>query len=148
MDNLVAESGEAQIDGLDFSLPTTSMAVTSRRFINVFPSGSNVYNSTSGNKVIRFNISADDNQFLDLSSVRMFAILENKDGTANHYLRPIGGLHSFFSRYTCHVGGQLTQDIIEYGRHCELFDCFKSKNVRDMDDIENSANPRWDSDYH
>ena len=148
MDNLVAESGEAQIDGLDFSLPTTSMAVTSRRFINVFPSGSNVYNSNSGNKVIRFNISADDNQFLDLSSVRMFAILENKDGTAGRYLRPIGGLHSFFSRYTCSVGGQLCQDVIEYGRHCELYDCFKSKDVRDMDDIENSANPRWDSDYH
>ena len=36
MDNLVAESGEAQIDGLDFSLPTTSMAVTSRRFVNFF----------------------------------------------------------------------------------------------------------------
>ena len=148
MDNLVSESAEAQIDGLDFSLPTTSMAVTSRRFTNVFPSGSNVYNATSGNKVIRFNISADDNQFLDLSSVRMFAILENKDGTANHYLRPIGGLHSFFSRYTCNVGGQQVQDIIEYGRHCELYDCFKSKDVRDMDDIENSANPRWDSDYH
>ena len=148
MDNLVAESGEAQIDGLDFSLPTTSMAVTSRRFINVFPSGSNVYNATSGNKVIRFNISADDNQFLDLSSVRMFAILENKDGTPNHYLRPIGGLHSFFSRYTAQVGGVQVQDIIEYGRNCELFDCFKSKDVRDMDDIENSANPRWDSDYH
>ena len=148
MDNLVAESGEAQIDGLDFSLPTTSMAVTSRRFINVFPSGSNVYNATSGNKVIRFNISADDNQFLDLSSLRMFAILENKDGNANHYLRPIGGLHSFFSRYTCNVGGQQVQDIIEYNRHCELYDCFKSKDVRDMDDIENGANPRWDSDYH
>ncbi len=118
MDNLVAESGEAQIDGLDFSLPTTSMAVTSRRFINVFPSGSNVYNATSGNKVIRFNISADDNQFLDLSSVRMFAILENKDG-------PCGGLHSFFSRYTCNVGGQQVQDIIEYNRHCELYDSFK-----------------------
>ena len=148
MDNLVSESAEAQIDGLDFSLPTTSMAVTSRRFINVIPSGSNVYNATSGNKVIRFNISADDNQFLDLSSVRMFAILENKDGTANHYLRPIGGLHSFFSRYTCNVGGQQVQDIIEYNRHCELYDCFKSKDVRDMDDIENGANPRWDSDYH
>ena len=148
MDNLVSESAEAQIDGLDFSLPTTSMAVTSRRFINVFPSGSNVYNATSGNKVIRFNISADDNQLLDLSSVRMFAILENKDGNANHYLRPIGGLHSFFSRYTRNVGGQQVQDIIEYNRHCELYDCFKSKDVRDMDDIENGANPRWDSDYH
>ena len=148
MDNLVSESAEAQIDGLDFSLPTTSMAVTSRRFINVFPAGSAIYNSNFGNKVIRFNMSADDNQFLDLSSVRMFAVLQNNDGTANHYLRPIGGLHSFFSRYTCNVGGQQVQDIIEYNRHCELYDSFKSKNVRDMDDIESGANPRFDSDYH
>ena len=40
------------------------------------------------------------------------------------------------------------QDIIEYNRHCELYGCFKSKDVRDMHDIENGANPRWDSDYH
>ena len=33
-------------------------------------------------------------------------------------------------------------------RHCELFNCFQSKEVRDMDDIESSANPRWDADYH
>ena len=30
--------------------------------------------------------------------------------------------------------------MIEYARHCE--------HVRDMDDIESSANPRWDADYH
>ena len=78
----------------------------------------------------------------------MFAILENKDGTPNHYLRPIGGLHSFFSRYTLNVGGVQCADVIDYNRHCELYDSLKSKNVRDMDDIENSANPRWDSDYH
>ena len=113
-----------------------------------FPSGSNVYNATSGNKVIRFNMGADDNKFLGLSSVRMFAILEDKDRTANHYLRPIGGLHSFFSRCACNVGGQQVQDIIEYNRHCELYDCLKSKDVRDMDDIENGASPRWNSDYH
>ena len=28
------------------------------------------------------------------------------------------------------------------------FNCFQSKDVRDMDDIESSANPRWDADYH
>ena len=46
------------------------------------------------------------------------------------------------------VAGQQVQDNIEYNRHCELYDCLKSKNVRDMDDIESGANPRWDGDYH
>ena len=45
------------------------------------------------------------------------------------------------------IGGQQCQDIIEYARHCELFNCFQSKDVRDMDDIESSANPRWEADY-
>ena len=145
MDNLVAESGEAQIDGLDIPYQLQVWLLHQDDLLTYFH---HVAMSISGNKVIRFNMSADDNQFLDLSSVRMFAILENKDGTANHYLRPIGGLHSFFSRYTCNVGGQQVQDIIEYNRHCELYDCFKSKDVRDMDDIESGANPRWDSSYH
>ena len=52
------------------------------------------------------------------------------------------------SRYRATVGGQLVQDVIEYNRHCELYNSFKPKDVRDMDDIENCANPRWDADYH
>ena len=78
----------------------------------------------------------------------MFATLQNTNGTRNHFLRPLGGLHAFFSRYRCMIGGQQCQDIIEYARHCELCNCFQTKDVRDMDDIESSANPRWDADYH
>ena len=52
------------------------------------------------------------------------------------------------SIYRCTIAGQQCQDIIEYARHCELFNCFQSKDVKDMDDIESSANPRWDADYH
>ena len=51
-------------------------------------------------------------------------------------------------RYRATVGGQMVQDIIEYNRHCELFKSFKSKDVNEMDDIESSANPSWDDDYH
>ena len=47
------------------------------------------------------------------------------------------------------VAGQQVQDIIEYNRHCELYECLKPKTVRDMDDIESGANPRWDAGmYH
>ena len=148
MDNIVAESEDIMINNLNFGLPQTSQYITDRRFVNYFPSGSNVYAPNAGNKNIRFYISGDANQYLDLSSVRLFATLQNTDGTRAKFLRPLGGLHSFFQRYRATVGGQMVQDIIEYNRHCELFKSFKSKNVNEMDDIESSANPSWDDDYH
>eukprot|EP00438_Fugacium_kawagutii_P035295 Skav215243 [mRNA] locus=scaffold811:129577:132292:+ [translate_table: standard] len=122
--------------------------ITSRRFVNFFPSGSNVYAPNQGNKNIRFNLSADDNTYIDLSSIRVFGTLQNTDTDQKKFLRPLAGLHAFFQRYQLNVAGQQVQDIIEYNRHCELYECLKPKNVRDMDDIESGANPRWDSDFH
>ena len=148
MDNIIAESSDVMVNSLNFGLPETAQYVTNRRLVNYFPSGSNVYAPNAGNKNIRFLISGDDNQFLDLSSVRLFATLQNTDGDRAKFLRPLAGLHAFMLRYRCTIAGQQCQDIIEYARHCELFNCFQSKDVRDMDDIESSANPRWDSDYH
>ena len=148
MDNIVAESNDTMINSLNFGLPETSQYITDRRFVNYFPSGSNVYAPNAGNKNIRFYLSGDDNTYLDLSSIRVFATLQNTDTARTKFLRPLAGLHGFFSRYRATVGGQLVQDVIEYNRHCELYNSFKPKDVRDMDDIENSANPRWDADYH
>ena len=148
MDNIVAESEDIMINNLNFGLPQTSQYITDRRQVNYFPSGSNVYAPNAGNKNIRFYISGEANQYLDLSSVRLFAYVQNTDGTRAQFLRPLGGLHSFFQRYRATVGGQMVQDIIEYNRHCELFKSFKSKDVNEMDDIESSANPSWDDDYH
>ena len=148
MDNITAESSDVMINQLNFGLPETAQYITDRRFVNYFPSGSNVYAPNAGNKNIRFYISGDANQYLDLSSIRLFATLQNTDGTREKFLRPLGGLHSFFQRYRATVGGQMVQDIIGYNRHCELFKSFKSKDVNEMDDIESSANPSWDDDYH
>ena len=147
MDNIVAESETTMINSLNFGLPETAQYITDRRHVNYFPSGSNVYNPNAGNKNIRFHISGEDNTYIDLSSIRLFANLQNTDGTRSHFLRPLGNLSSFFSRYRCTVGGQQVQDIIEYNRHCELYNYFKSQDARDMDDLESSANPRWDDDW-
>ena len=147
MDNIIAESETTMINSLNFGLPETAQYITDRRHVNYFPSGSNVYNPNAGNKNIRFHISGEDNTYIDLSSIRLFANLQNTDGTRSHFLRPLGNLSSFFSRYRCTVGGQLVQDIIEYNRHCELYNSFKSQDARDMDDLESSANPRWDDDW-
>ena len=148
MDNIISESSDVMINQLNFGLPQTSQYITDRRQVNYFPSGSNVYAPNAGNKNIRFYISGEANQYLDLSSVRLFAYLQNTDGTRAKFLRPLGGLHSFFQRYRATVGGQMVQDIVEYNRHCELFKSFKSKDVNEMDDIESSANPSCDDDYH
>ena len=148
MDNIVAESNDQMINQLNFGLPETSQYITQRRFVNFFPSGSNIYSNVGGNNNIKFNISTDDNNYIDLSSIRVFATLQNTDGDRTHFLRPLSGLHGFFQRYMLNVAGQQVQDIIEYNRHCELYECLKSKDVRDMDDIESGANPRWDGDYH
>ena len=148
MDNIISESSDVMINQLNFGLPQTSQYITDRRQVNYFPSGSNVYAPNAGNKNIRFYISGEANQYLDLSSVRLFAYLQNTDCTRLKFLRPLGGLHSFFQRYRATVGGQMVQDIVEYNRHCELFKSFKSKDVNEMDDIESSANPSYDDDYH
>ena len=61
MDNVVAEAQDTMINSLNFGLRETSQYITDRRFVNYFPSGSNVYNPNAGNKNIY--ISGEDNTF-------------------------------------------------------------------------------------
>ena len=147
MDNIISESEPVELPELNFGIPQSAEFVVDRRQVNYFPSGSSIY-SPKDNKNIRFYISGDMNQYLDLSSVRLFATIQNRNHDRAKFLRPLGGLHSFFYRYTATVAGTIAQDIVEYNRHCELFKSLKSKDVNEMDDVESSANPSWDSDYH
>ena len=150
MDTIISEANDTMINQLNFGLPETSQYITDRRFVNYFPSGSNIYSASGGgNKNIRFYISGDSNQYLDLSSIRLFANIKNTDVSDRaKFLRPLGGLHAFMERYRATVGGQIVQDIDQYARHCQLYKSFKSKDVNEMDDIESSPNPSWDDDYH
>ena len=147
MDNLVSEANDVMSPSLDFGLPNTAQYVIDRKHVNYFSNSGNIYTSGAGNKQIKFYITGEDNTYLDLSSVRLFANLQNDDATATHFLRPLSGLHGFFSRLRITVGGQLVEDIDVYARHCELYNSFKSQDVRDMDDIESGAQPRWDDDW-
>ena len=147
MDNIISESEPVELPELNFGIPQSAEFVTDRRQVNYFPSGSSIY-SPKDNKNIRFYISGDMNQYLDLSSVRLFATIQNRNNDRAKFLRPLGELHSFFYRYTATVAGTIAQDIVEYNRHCELMKSLKSKDVNEMDDVESSANPSWDADYH
>ena len=131
-------------------MPETYQYITDRRFVNYFPSRRNIYSASGGgHKNIRFYISGDSNQYLDLSSIRLFANIKSTDTSDRaKFLRPLGGLHAFMERYRATVGGQIVQDIDQYARHCQLYTSFKTEDVNEMDDIESSANPSWDDDYY
>ena len=121
MDTIVSEAQDTMINQLNFGLPETSQYITDRRFVNYFPSGRNIYSASGGgNKNIRFYISGDSNQYLDLSSIRLFANIKNTDVSDRaKFLRPLGGLHASMERYRATVGGQIVQDIDQYARHCQ-----------------------------
>ena len=73
-----------------------------------------------GIKTLDFYISGDSNQYLDLSSIRLFANIKNTDVSDRaKFLRPLGGLHASMERYRATVGGQIVQDIDQYARHCQ-----------------------------
>ena len=55
------------IYGLSFKLPNGSSYVTDRRKVTYYASGSNIYAPTSGTKVIRIVINAEDGTWLDPS---------------------------------------------------------------------------------
>ena len=81
------------IDDLSFNLNKGSSHITDRRAVTFWPSGSNIYKPTSGNRVLKFSLNGEDNSCLDPQSVRIFFTLQNLDtGTYHNKLRIIPSL--------------------------------------------------------
>ena len=131
------------IEGLSFKLNPGASYVTDRRNVSYFTAGSNIYQSGTGARVIRINLTGEG--WMDPSTARICFTLRNNDGTAAHILRPIGGPWSFFRRIRCLVGGAIVDDVDFYNRVHEMLHICTSKLNRDNDDIEGFGS-RWDSD--
>ena len=84
------------IEGLSFKLSPGASYVTDRRSVSYFVAGSNVYQSGSGARVIRVNLTGDG--WLDPSTVRLVYTLVNGESTSTKILRPLSGPWSFFRR--------------------------------------------------
>ena len=82
------------VDNLSFKLNKGSSYITDRRNVRFYPSGSNVYKPTSGNRVLKFSLNAEDNGWLDPQSVRVFFTVQNLDQTLNKKLRPLAPPYS------------------------------------------------------
>ena len=129
------------IDGLSFKLSPGASYITERKSVSYFPSGSNVYTTTSGTKVLRILINGDD--WLDATNtLRVFFDVRNT-GTAP--LRVLAGPYSFFRRMRILCGNQLVEDIDYYNRVHYMFDILRAKHVRENEDAEGFED-RFDSD--
>ena len=143
VDTMANTAEDLLIDSFQFKIPPGASYVTDRRTISYFTAGSNIYQSGSGTKIIRINLTGDG--WLDPSSIRLHYTLVNNDSTANKYLRTIGGPWSFFRRVRCLIGGALIDDIDYYNRVHEMMHICTSTNNRDNDDVEGFGY-RWDSE--
>ena len=86
------------IANLSLKLNKGSSYIVDRRSVSFWPSGSNIYKPSSGNRVMKLSLNGEDNSWLDPQSVRIFSTLNNKDGTNFKRLRPLSSPYSFFRR--------------------------------------------------
>ena len=121
------------IDGLSFKLKNSAKYVTDRRSVTFHPSGSNVYRTTSGTKVLKIHLTGDS--WLVPDSIRLMFSLRNNASDATHKLRPLSGPWSFFRRMRVLCGGQVVEDF-DYNRTHEMMAQLHSEDTRDNDDIE------------
>ena len=143
VDSMASSVEDYLIEGLSFKLNPGASYVTERRSVSYFTAGSNIYQSGSGARVMRINLTGE--AWLDPSTVRLTYTLVNSDGTASKVLRPISGPWCFFRRARCLVGGAIVDDVDYYNRVHEMLHILTSKANRDNDDIEGFGE-RWDSD--
>ena len=109
------------VDNLSFKLNKGSSYITDRRNVRFYPSGSNVYRPTSGNRVLKFSLNAEDNGWLDPQSVRVFFTVQNLDQTLNKKIRPLAPPYSFFRRMRIIAGNQVVEDFDNYNRVHQMF---------------------------
>ena len=134
MEAVAASSEDQLIDGLSFKLGNSASYITDRKSVTFWPSGSNIYKTSSGTKVIKFQLNSDG--WCDPSTVRVMFNLVNNDADAAKMLRTLQGPHSFFRRLRISAGGALLEDISDYNKVHHMFEVLTSVHNRDNDDIE------------
>ena len=129
----IAQSSEDQLlETLSFKLGNSASYITDRKSVTFWPTGSNIYKTSSGTKVIKFQLNGDG--WCDPSTTRiMFNLVNN--GDAVERLRPLQGAYSFFRRLRITANGALLEDF-EYNRTHQMFESLTSVHNRDNGDIE------------
>ena len=136
MESIANSSEDVLIDALSYKIGNSASYITDRKSVTFFPSGSNIYSTEAGTKVIKFSLSSEG--WLDPSTVRINFNLKNTDATVggSKYVRPLQGGHSFFRRLRISANGAMLEDISDYNRIHQMFEMLTSSHNRDNGDIE------------
>ena len=121
------------VDGLSYKLRNGAKYITDRRSVTFHPSGSNVYRTSSGTKVLKIVLTGDS--WLVPGSVRLMYTLRNNDSNRAKRLRTLSGPWSFWRRIRVLCGGQVVEDF-DLNRTQEMMQLLHSESTRDNDDVE------------
>ena len=133
MESVASSSEDILIDALSYKLGNSASYITDRKSVTFWPSGSNIYKTTSGTKVIKFQLNSEG--WLDPSTVVINFNLVNNDATATKFVRPLQGAHSFIRRCRISANGALVEDF-DCNRTHKMFEMLTSGHNRDNGDIE------------
>ena len=123
METIVNSADDLLIDSLSFKLKPAASYVVDRKSSTFWSIGSNAYTPVGGVKLIKFQLNGDDGNWLDPSSVVFQFELVNTAAVAgvnDNISRPVGQPHLFFRRLRVLAGGQVVEDIQDFGRNMEL----------------------------
>ena len=123
------------IDSLSFKLRPGASYVTDRKSVSYFPQGGNHY-SPAGVKVMKIMLNGSD--WLDPSTCKLFMNVHNDDDAGIVPL--VAGPWGMFRRMRLLCGGQIVEDMDQYGRLHEMFHMMKPTEKRNNDAIEGFGN--------
>ena len=133
------------IDNLSFKLNKGSSYIVDRRSVRFYSQSTNVFQPTSGNRVMKFSLNGEDNTWLDPQSVRVCFTVLNKDQNLNRKLRPLAPPYSFFRRMRIIAGSQVLEDFDNYNRVHQMFSKLMSQGAR-KDEANEGFGYRYDDE--
>lgn len=143
MESYSASIEDKLIDNLSFKMESGASYISERKFVTFHPQGSNIYNPSSGSKLIR--ISLQGQNWLDPSTFRVaFDVVNDAVATAAvsggaaatvPYLRPLSPW-GMFRRVRLLCGSQLVEDIDQYGRVHEMMNILTATHSRANEGVE------------
>ena len=133
------------IDNLSFKIHKGASYITDRRSVRFYSQSTNVFQPTSGNRVMKFSLNGEDNTWLDPQSVRVCFTVQNKDQNLNRKLRPLAPPYSFFRRMRIIAGSQVLEDFDNYNRVHQMFSKMMSQGAR-KDEANEGFGYRYDDE--
>ena len=127
------------IDSLSFKLKPGASYVTDRKSVSFFPQGGNDY-QPNGVKVIKISLNGDS--WLDPSTVKIFFDVTNNSSGSDKIHPIVANGWGLFKRLRILCGGQIIEDIDNYGRLHQMFHLMKPSEKRKNDGIEGFGD--WD----